>query len=72
MWDELIKAVECVDKDTFQMILDFPNFEDDGRVHNWRNYIPEYVKAAWSKLSLETRAVAYVMAYTRAEAEEWD
>lgn len=52
--------------------LDEPHFEKEDRIHNWRNYVPEYLKALWSKLSLDQRLIIYVMAERQASKEEWD
>lgn len=52
--------------------LDNPEFENAGRVHDWRNHVPEEVKEQWDQLSLDAKQVAYLAAYNEAENEEWD
>ena len=43
-----------------------------GRVHNWRNYVPEEVQKLWFDLPLETRLIIYKMANDLARREEWE
>lgn len=52
--------------------IENPQWGSTGRVHDWRNYIPDAVQANWERLSLETRLVAYCMAEKQASDEEWD
>jgi hypothetical protein len=52
--------------------LDNPEFENAGRVHDWRNHVPEEVKEQWDQLSVDAKRVAYLTAYNEAEREEWD
>lgn len=52
--------------------IDWPAFGTEGRVHDWRNHIPYYVRENWSRLSVETRMVLYYMAKQQADLEEWD
>lgn len=40
--------------------------------HDWRNHIPERLQACWRKLDTETRLVAFILAETQAQAEEWE
>lgn len=49
-----------------------PNFEDGSRVHNWRNYIPEYIESIWESLSVEARQTFILMAQAIASAEDWE
>lgn len=52
--------------------LENPDFENAGRVHDWRNHIDEEVKQQWDRLTLEERAIAYLSAENDADNEEWD
>lgn len=52
--------------------IDYPKWEDAGRVCDWRNYVPDLVRKAWDHLPVETRLIVYCMAEQRASAEEWD
>jgi len=52
--------------------LNSPNWNEGGRVHNWRNHIPEVVEKCWEQLPLAARVVAYVMAEKQASMEEWE
>lgn len=49
-----------------------PNWATVGRVHDWRNYIPESLQVRWFALSSETRMVAAALAQAQADREEWD
>jgi len=58
--------------DVLSAELENPEFENAGRVHDWRNHVPEEVKEQWDQLSVDARKVAYLTAYHEAEEEEWD
>lgn len=49
-----------------------PQFENAGRVHDWRNYVPALLQEHWNELSVDSRLIVYAMAEDRASAEEWD
>lgn len=49
-----------------------PDWNEGGKVHNWRTYIPEALQRRWLSLSEETRTVAAAMAQEQAGREEWD
>lgn len=53
-------------------ILADPQFDAAGRVHDWRNHVPEIIRANWRSLCDQARVVAYVIAVQAADAEEWD
>jgi hypothetical protein len=48
------------------------DWEGAGRVHDWRNYVPDEVRALWRGLASEARGVAHIIAQDAADAEEWD
>lgn len=50
----------------------YPDFENEGYVHDWRKYIPYRLERIWHCLSLETKVVAVIMAEEQAHKEEWD
>ena len=52
--------------------LTTPHWEEAGRVHNWRSYVPDLLKDRWATLMLETRIAILVIAEAQAEAEDWD
>jgi hypothetical protein len=52
--------------------LDDPQWLKAGRVHDWRNYVPQVIRLRWVELSDEARAVAFVIADVAASREEWD
>lgn len=55
--------------------LENPQWEQVGWLepcHNWRHHIPEDVQDLWSRLPLEARMVALLMAEEQASAEEWE
>lgn len=49
-----------------------PKWEKCGRVHDWRNYIPEFVQKDWKYLTLNSRAILFVIAEDQANREDWD
>ena len=48
------------------------DFTDNGRVHNWRNYVPCEFKDTWQSLGEDVRLAIYYMAETQSDLEEWD
>jgi hypothetical protein len=58
--------------DEINMLKETPNWDEGGRVHNWRNYVPDEARAHWPKINLFNRKVIYIMARGRAYGEEWD
>jgi hypothetical protein len=42
------------------------------RTHDWRNHVPDEVKAAWPLLTPDARVVAYVISCKLADREIWD
>lgn len=52
--------------------IEDPKFDEAGRVHDWRNHVPFYLKEMWTKLSKETRLVLAIMAADAADMEHWD
>jgi hypothetical protein len=45
------------------------DFDDRGRVHDWRNYAR---RSVWTQLTDLERLLDYAMSATTADAEEWD
>lgn len=52
--------------------LDNPQFDKVGRVHNWRNYVPDAVKSRWPDLSEDAKLITYIIAEVQANREDWD
>ena len=52
--------------------LESPDWEVGGKVHNWKNYIPEEFRLIWSELSVDARSMAYYFAEKIASTEEWE
>jgi len=49
-----------------------PKFEKKGRVHDWRNHVPERLRLIWFDLSDDARLAIIVVAEEGAYKEEWD
>lgn len=49
-----------------------PQWENAGRVHDWRNYINEDLQAIWHTFTPEQRRVIAESAQDTADAEQWD
>ncbi len=49
-----------------------PEWENAGRVHDWRNYISEEIEAMWDTFTDEQKAALYRQADAQASAEDWD
>lgn len=49
-----------------------PQFDNSGKVHDWRNYVPDHLKTHWHELSEETRRAIIACCDNAACSEEWD
>ena len=49
-----------------------PKWEEAKRVHDWRNYIDDEVRAIWDAFTDEQKAALAAQADASAAAEEWD
>jgi hypothetical protein len=49
-----------------------PKWEEGGRVHNWRNYVPENVRAIWDTFTPNQKLVLSLWADDFAGRENWD
>lgn len=49
-----------------------PDWGEGGRVHNWRNHVPEHIRAVWGTFTDEQRRALVGWAEQLADAEEWD
>jgi hypothetical protein len=69
--DELVKASTWGRVEPDGSLAD-PQWAKAGRVHDWRNYVPQVIRIRWTDLSDDARAVAFVIADEAAAREEWD
>ncbi len=66
-------SVAVTDANPFRGVdISVATFRNEGRVHDWRNYIPEAVRELWPELSEEARLVALLVAEVGANREHWD
>lgn len=49
-----------------------PHCEGAGKTHDWRNHVPEGVRAIWGTFTPEQRAALVAWADKLASDEEWD
>jgi len=49
-----------------------PDFNNTGKVHDWKNYIPKAYVKNWASLDVNTKLAMYVIAEQVASNEEWD
>lgn len=49
-----------------------PDWTQQNRVHNWRNYIIERLQAMWDTFTDEQKAAIAESAQEAADREEWD
>lgn len=47
-------------------------WNDGGRVHNWRNYVGEHVRALWDQMSDQQKIAIALDADCFASREEWE
>jgi hypothetical protein len=49
-----------------------PKWDEDDRVHNWRNYISERLREMWESFTDGQKAAIAESAQEAADREEWD
>lgn len=49
-----------------------PEWEKAGRVHDWRNHVPDEIRAIWSTFTAEQQYELYRWADEIASNEHWD
>lgn len=64
---ESIFRKECRDLEPSMDNLDVP-----GRVHNWRNHLPDSLADEWHALPRDVKMAAIIVAQLAADREEWD
>lgn len=52
--------------------LSDPDFENAGRVHDWRNHVGEATQSIWGTLTDQQKAAIALDADERASREEWE
>jgi hypothetical protein len=52
--------------------LSNPEFDNAGRVHDWRNHVGEATKSLWHTFTDEQKAAIAVDSDERASREEWE
>lgn len=52
--------------------LDDPEWSEAGKVHDWRNHVPEEVRELWETLDFAGRYCVALMAIKHADNENWD
>lgn len=69
-------TLKTIMKESFSWIsdeeLNSPQFEAAGRIHDWRNYVPDNLHHIWDGLTEETKLVAFLIAENIADKEDWD
>ena len=65
-----LRSIAETDEKAFRTILGCL-FKNRSKCHNWENYVDQFYKKSWKKLSKETRLVIFGMAYLQADSEEW-
>jgi len=52
--------------------IENPPWNEWNKIHNWRNYVPDYVQKNWNTMCMETKLVVFAMTSKLANDEEWD
>lgn len=52
--------------------FDNPDWKDAGRVHDWRNYASDDLRALWPELPEKHQAIIAASLQDAADREEWD
>jgi hypothetical protein len=69
---EAVAAAAILDPEVVHRQISEPQFEQAGRVHDWRNYVPESVQARWGELCSLGKLAVYACAEQAASREDWD
>lgn len=59
-------------RDTTPEELSDPEWEKAGRVHDWRNHVPEAIRAVWEAFTPTQRLLLRDWAEELAQGEEWE
>jgi hypothetical protein len=43
-----------------------------GKIHDWKNYVPDEFIKDWSNLTLQEQKIIFIFAEKEADAEQWD
>lgn len=65
-WQDVCRNGIAVD------VVEPVDWNNNHKVHDWKNYVPEIVQELWNELTMESRMIAYMMAEQQASNEEWD
>lgn len=49
-----------------------PDFENNSKTHDWRNYVPYDWQKNWEQFTKRERQIIAVMAQSQADKEDWD
>lgn len=63
--------LNCIHSNVLDIVKN-PQFEKVGKVHDWRNYIPDCMIDVWDVLSLDAKIACFIMAAKEANSEDWD
>jgi len=69
---KIIIKMNIFEKFTELIDIENPKFEETGKVHDWRNYVPYDWQTNWFEFSERERQIIAVMAETQADSEVWD
>lgn len=71
-----LRAVSHVEREhrvlEAQVAVNSPDFANRGRVHDWRNYVPEWARVHWHSIAVDSRVAIFLMADDFASREDWD
>lgn len=60
------------DEDYWVPRLNQPDFRNRGRVHDWRNHVPDELREMWPQLTFRERAIIALIADDLADGENWE
>jgi len=52
--------------------VDGPEWGKAGKIHDWRNHVPDHIRAIWGTFSDEHKLALAAWADGLADQEEWD
>lgn len=54
------------------MDIEAPDWANTGKVHDWKNHVPEEVRIIWSSFTTAQKLALYQWSSSLADNEEWD
>lgn len=68
----IASAVSHLDESEVLNAIANPEWTGADKIYDWRNHLPDDLRAEWPRLATESRLVAFVICERDARLEDWD